>query len=179
MVTAEAPAAVPQQPTTRSRFRDVDWPLVAWRLVCAFAYSGLSVAPAVDQQTGRTVLTVNYTISNTGSREGAEASQVYVTLPPAANEPSKRLVGFQKVDLKPGASQQVTVTIDSTAANHPLSYWVPEKDAPEPGWGRGSWVTAAGDYTVHVGTSSADTPLVQTVALSAVASGFALHPTTP
>ena len=42
-------------------------------------------------------------------------------------QPSKRLVGFQKVDLMPGESKQVTVTIDSSASNHPLSYWVPEK----------------------------------------------------
>jgi len=35
-----------------------------------------------------------------------------------------------------------------------------------PGWGVGTWNTAGGDYTVLVGTSSADTPLTQTVALS-------------
>jgi beta-glucosidase len=131
-----------------------------------FAYSGLSVAPTVDQQTGQAQLAVTYTITNTGNREGAEASQVYLTLPPAANEPSKRLVGFQKVDLMPGASQQLTVTIDSSTSNHPLSYWVPDNDAPVPGWGHGNWVTASGDYTIQVGTSSADTPLAATVSLS-------------
>ena len=67
----------------------------------------------------------------------------------------------------PGASQQVTVTIDSSASNHPLSYWVPENDAPVPGWSKGAWNMAAGDYTVHVGSSSADTPLVQTIRSSA------------
>ena len=91
--------------------------------------------------------------------------------PPAAGEPSKRLVGFQKVDLMPGASQQVTVTIDSSASNHPLSYWVPENDAPAPGWSKGAWTMAPGDYTVHVGSSSADTPLAQTIALQPAASG--------
>jgi beta-glucosidase len=124
-----------------------------------FAYSDLSVQSAVRAQTGQVVLTVTYTITNTGGRQGAEASQVYLTLPAEAGQPSKRLVGFQKVDLMPGASQQVTVTIDSSAANHPVSYWVPDNDAPVPGWGNGSWATAPGDYTVHVGTSSADTPL--------------------
>ena len=114
------------------------------------------------------VLTVTYTITNTGNREGAEASQVYVTLPADAGEPSKRLVGFHKVDLMPGASQQVTVTIDSSASNHPLSYWVPENDAPAPGWSKGAWTMAAGDYTVHVGGSSANTPLAQTIALQPV-----------
>ena len=67
-----------------------------------FEYSDLSVAPSVDPKTGHAVLTVKYTITNTGSRRGAEASQVYLTLPPVAGEPSKRLVGFQKVDLDAG-----------------------------------------------------------------------------
>ncbi|HEX3326258.1 MAG TPA: glycoside hydrolase family 3 C-terminal domain-containing protein, partial [Actinomycetota bacterium] len=133
-----------------------------------FAYSGLSVASATGQS-GEPVLNVTYTITNTGNREGAEASQVYLTLPPAAGEPSKRLAGFQKVDLLPGASQQVTVTIDGAASNHPFSYWVPQNDAPAPGWSNGSWSTAAGDYTISVGGSSADTPLAQTVALAGTA----------
>lgn len=184
-----------------------------------FAYSGLSVGTTVDQQTGRTLLTVTYTITNTGERSGAEASQVYLTLPPAASQPAKRLVGFQKVDLLPGASQTVTVIIDSSASNHPLSYWVPEDAAPPTtpdngapatpddgtpttpenggpsmpengapdgggqvppgngdqvppvngtpgaGWSRGTWQMAPGEYTIHVGTSSADTPLRQAVTL--------------
>jgi hypothetical protein len=135
-----------------------------------FAYSGLSVATTTGQS-GQPVLNVTYTITNTGNREGAEASQVYVTLPAAAGEPSKRLVGFQKLDLAPGASQAVTVTIDAAASNHPFSYWVPQNDAPVPGWGNGSWSTAAGDYTISVGGSSADTPLTQTVALAGTTPG--------
>jgi len=131
-----------------------------------FGYSGLSVVTTVDPKTNNNVYSVTYTITNTGNMEGAEASQVYITLPAVANEPSKRLVGFQKVDLTPGSSQQVTVTIDPTAANHPLSYWVPDKDAEAPGWGHGKWVTAAGDYLIQVGTSSADTPLGQTITVS-------------
>jgi beta-glucosidase len=130
-----------------------------------FAYSGLSVTPTTNVQ-GQAVLTVTYTITNTGNRQGAEASQVYLTLPAAAGEPSKRLVGFHKVDLVPGASEQVTVAIDASASNHPLSYWVPANDAPVAGWSNGSWSTAPGNYTVHVGTSSAETPLEQTVALA-------------
>jgi beta-glucosidase len=134
-----------------------------------FAYSGLTVTPTTDPQTGNTVLTVSYTITNTGSRQGAEASQVYVTLPPEANEPFKRLVGFQKVDLAPGASQPVTVTIDASASNHPLSFWVPQNDAPKPGWANGAWRTPSGNFTVSVGGSSADTPLQSTVTIGATA----------
>jgi beta-glucosidase len=131
-----------------------------------FAYSALSVASTVNQQTGGTVVTVTYTITNTGDREGAESSQVYLTLPPEADQPSKRLVGFRRVNLMPRASQQVTVTIDSSASNHPFSSWVPDNDAPVEGWAEGQWSAASGEYTVHVGGSSADTPLEEAVMLS-------------
>jgi beta-glucosidase len=127
-----------------------------------FAYSGLRVATMVDPNTGHAVLRVRYRITNTGHVRGAEASQVYLTLPPVAGEPSKRLVGFQKVTLRPGASRLVTVTIDPSAPNHPLSYFEPDANGT---WADGHWLTPAGDYTIHVGTSSADTPLVQTVTL--------------
>ena len=67
----------------------------------------------------------------------------------------------------PGESRQVAVTVDGAASNHPLSYWVPVTNAPAPGWSQGDWSTAPGAYTVHVGTSSASTPLQQTVTLAA------------
>jgi len=111
-------------------------------------------------------LTVSYTITNTGTREGAEASQAYVTLPSAADEPFKRLVGFQKVDLMPGASQPVSVVIDSAAPNHPLSYFQPD---PKGTWADGHWRMAQGAYNVQVGTSSANTPLQATVNLKVAA----------
>ncbi len=133
-----------------------------------FAYKDLSVTPTVAPQTNQMVLSVTYTITNTGQREGAEASQVYVTLPAIANEPSKRLVGFQKVDLAPGESKEVTITIDPSAPNHPLSYWVPDNNAPVAGWSNGTWTAPPGDYVILVGTSSADTPLQQMISFSPV-----------
>jgi beta-glucosidase len=131
-----------------------------------FAYSDLRVSTMVDPETGNAVLRVEYRITNTGNVPGAEASQVYLTLPPVAGEPSKRLVGFEKVNLTPGASQLVTVTIDSSASNHPLSYFQPDANGT---WADGIWLTPAGDYTIHVGTSSADTPLHATVNLTTTA----------
>ena len=85
-----------------------------------FAYSNLSLA-TTNSAAGAVVLTVRYTVTNTGNREGREASQVYLTLPAEAGEPSKRLVGFMKVDLKPGESQLLTVGLDCSASNHPFS----------------------------------------------------------
>jgi beta-glucosidase len=129
-----------------------------------FAYSDLRLATS-SSGPGRTVLTVDYMITNTGPRAGREASQVYLALPAPAGEPSKRLVGFKKVDLQPGASQRVSVSIDCAASNHPFSYFAPADEANLEAWANGNWVTPSGQFTVHVGTSSAQTPLQSGVAL--------------
>jgi beta-glucosidase len=55
---------------------------------------------------------VSFTVTNTGKRAGAEIAQVYVSLPAAAEEPPKRLVGWSKPKLAPGESRDVTVDID-------------------------------------------------------------------
>lgn len=130
-----------------------------------FTYSNLSVGTGIDQETGRAVLAVRYRVTNTGNRRGAEASQVYIALPSAANEPSKRLVGFAKVDLMPFTSQVVTVAIDPAAPNHPLSFFEPDASGT---WADGRWRMVGGTYNVHVGTSSADTPLQAAVNVCSV-----------
>jgi beta-glucosidase len=130
-----------------------------------FAYSNLGVASS--NAGGKTVVTVSYTITNTGGKAGKEASQVYLTLPTEAREPSKRLVGFQKVELQPGQSQKVSVTIDCSASNHPFSYFQPDDESRLEAWANGDWVTPSGQFTVHVGTSSAQTPLQSPVTLGA------------
>ncbi|MDR0578369.1 MAG: glycoside hydrolase family 3 C-terminal domain-containing protein [Candidatus Accumulibacter sp.] len=94
---------------------------------------------------------VKVTVKNTGSRKGAEVVQVYLQLPASANaggrlaQPPKRLVGFAKVELESGAQQDVTLTIDPAASNHPLGVWDTAARA---------WVTPTGSYTVLVGNSS-------------------------
>jgi beta-glucosidase len=128
-----------------------------------FEYSDLGVE-LTENAGGNPALEVTFTVTNTGDVAGAEAAQVYLTLPDEAGEPSKRLVEFAKPHLEPGASEAVTVTIDHDASNHPLSYFVPVSDDPdewqeEGSWADGDWATASGTYTVHVGGSSADTPL--------------------
>ncbi|MBS0304443.1 MAG: glycoside hydrolase family 3 C-terminal domain-containing protein [Proteobacteria bacterium] len=93
---------------------------------------------------------VKVTVTNTGSRSGAEVVQVYVTLPPGADsigakQPPRRLVGFKKVDLAAGAAQDVTITIDPAASSHPLSAWSTTYN---------QWITPKGNYTLWVGNSS-------------------------
>ncbi len=70
-----------------------------------FGYSNLSVNTAVDN-----TLTVGFTVKNEGSLEGAEVPQVYLGINDK-DEPPLRLVGFSKINLKPGESKQVRITI--------------------------------------------------------------------
>ena len=109
------------------------------------SYTSFSFSnPAV---TGRQV---TFDVTNTGPVAGAEVAQVYLSLPAATAEAPRRLVGWSKVSLQPGAKQHVTVAIDENDSSHPLSYWDVSTNA---------WLTAPGDYTVYVGNSSAASSL--------------------
>ena len=110
-----------------------------------FAYSGLKV------KTGKNTV-VSFTVKNTGSHAGAEITEVYAGLPSAAEEPPKRLVGFSKLQLAPGESKEVSVSIDH-------SYLSIFDEASE------SWKLVPGEYTFMAGGSSSDLPLTQKAAL--------------
>jgi beta-glucosidase len=84
---------------------------------------------------------------------GAEVVQVYLQLPDATGEP-KRLVGWRKVFLQPGAKQSVTIDVEENDSSHPMSYWDTNSN---------SWQTAPGGYLVYVGNSSANLTLAGTV----------------
>jgi beta-glucosidase len=69
----------------------------------SFAYSDLKVS-------GGETLTASFTVTHTGKREGTDVPQLYLT--DAPGEKRLRLLGFERVQLRPGASCQVTVTAD-------------------------------------------------------------------
>lgn len=101
-----------------------------------------------DAKTGAWHTTVK--VSNTGHRAGAEVVQVYVELPPsasdrAAKQPPKRLIGFQRIELRPGATRDLSITIDPSATHHPLSVWSEEKR---------QWIIPTGEFKIWVGNSS-------------------------
>jgi len=87
---------------------------------------------------------VTFNLANTGAVAGAEVAQVYVGLPASTNEPPKRLVGWQKVLLQPGASQPVTIEVDQNDSSHPMSYWNESNQ---------TWTVAPGTYTVYLGNA--------------------------
>ncbi|HXY39598.1 MAG TPA: glycoside hydrolase family 3 C-terminal domain-containing protein, partial [Vicinamibacteria bacterium] len=106
-----------------------------------FALSNPQLAATVSGDVG---FQLGVDVQNTGSRTGAEVAQVYLGLPSATGEP-KRLVGWRKVTLAPGATQRVTVDVRASDAAHSLSYWDTTGRA---------WHVASGAYTVYVGNSS-------------------------
>jgi beta-glucosidase len=113
-----------------------------------FSFTNASVVNALPN------LQVSVDVTNTGSVAGAEVAQVYLGLPASTGEPPKRLVGWQKVSLQPGAKQRVTVGVDQNDSSHPMSYWDTNSS---------SWLTAPGDYLVYVGNSSANLAQAGTV----------------
>ncbi len=111
----------------------------------SFAYAQLQVDPATTNGTG--AIRVSFTVTNSGSRAGAEVAQVYLGLPASTGEPPRRLVGWAKVELEPGGTREVSVTLDPNATSRPLSYWNTNTNG---------WESARGDYQVYVGASSRD-----------------------
>ena len=131
-----------------------------------FEYDDLKVKKVHGNKGSISGIDVSFTITNTGDVAGKEAAQVYMTLPDEAGQPTKRLVNFEKVDLEPGESERVTVRINHADSNHPFSYFVPEEPDNLANWADGEWATANGKYRVHVGGSSADTPLEKDIPLN-------------
>jgi len=111
-----------------------------------YSYSNLRVTPGKNPQ-------VSFTVTNTGNRPGAEVAEVYASLPPSANEPPKRLVGWNKVQLKAGESKEVSVDVDPKY----LSIFDVKQNA---------WQLLPGEYSFMAGGSSQSLPLKQAVNLN-------------
>jgi len=109
--------------------------------------------PAV---TGGDTVTATFRVVNVGERSGADVPQLYLTAAPAGRR--LRLLGFQRVELEPGESVQVTIEAD------------PRLLARYDG-GAGCWRIDAGGHTVAVGSSAMSPRLTAEVGLAARAFG--------
>ncbi len=90
------------------------------------------------------VLTVTVPVTNTGSREGAEVVQLYISdLKSSLPRPVKELKGFQKVKLAPGETKEVVFTIAKDA----LSFY---DDSTQ------SWITESGKFEAIIAASATD-----------------------
>ncbi|HRP57468.1 beta-glucosidase [Agriterribacter sp.] len=111
----------------------------------SFSYSDLKV------QGGKTV-TASFTVTNTGNRAGADVPQLYLTN--AAGENNMRLLGFERTELAPGESKQVTLTADPRLLAHF-------------DWEKQKWQIKAGIYEIALGKSAVELQLHSSVKLAA------------
>ena len=112
-----------------------------------FSYSGLKA------DTNK----VTFTLTNTGSLDGAEVAQVYVSCCSSRiYRPRKELKGFAKVFLKAGESKEVTIALDDKA----FRYF----DVST-----GTFEVEAGAYEICVAASVSDVKLSATVQVTGTA----------
>lgn len=110
-----------------------------------FAYSNLrlSAAEITDQET----LTATVTVTNTGSRAGKTVVQLYVgDKQSTVLRPVRELKGFEKVELQPGESKDVSFTLCKRA----FAYWNTQIH---------DWHVETGEFTIEIGQSSRDIDL--------------------
>jgi beta-glucosidase len=115
---------------------------------------GLSYTPFEYSGLKATAESVTFTVKNTGKRAGAEIAQVYAALPPSTNEPPKRLVAWARVQLEPGESKSITLSLEPLF----LSIFNEARD---------SWELVPGNYKLLVGGSSQNTPITAAVSIGA------------
>ncbi|CAD0003099.1 glycoside hydrolase family 3 C-terminal domain-containing protein [Flavobacterium chungangense] len=96
------------------------------------------------QMSANDQITFSVKVKNTGSREGSEIVQLYISdLKSSLPRPIKELKGFEKISLKAGEEKTVTFTIDKTA----LSFFDDKKH---------DWIAEPGAFEAIVGASSTD-----------------------
>ena len=116
-----------------------------------FKYSNLSIKPVAgagpNSDSSGPRNEVSFDVKNTGTRDGADVAQVYVSDPQTkVPRPAKELKGFVKVSLRPGETKKVSVILDNRA----LSYY--DVNAKQ-------WRAEPGVFDVLVGRSSAQIEL--------------------
>ena len=89
---------------------------------------------------------VNVKVKNTGRRDGAEVVQVYIRNLQDAEGPLKSLRAFQRVDVKAGQSQTVTLSLNRQS----FEFWDAETNTMR---------VKPGQYEILVGTSSSNKDL--------------------
>jgi beta-glucosidase len=109
-----------------------------------YEYSNLRIDPPQIHPEGTARVSVE--VKNTGDRSGTETVQLYIheTASPVAT-PIKQLRGFERVDLKPGETKNVTLTLT------PEDLQLLDRDM--------HWRVVPGDFEIMVGKSSEDLPM--------------------
>ena len=120
-----------------------------YKALFPFGY-GLSYTSFASSALQTDGTTASLTVSNTGARAGATVAQLYLVS--RGTQAKRRLVGYRRVDLAPGASQRITLTIDPRLLAD---------------WQNGGWAIPAGRYTFALGDSAEALSERKTVPLKA------------
>lgn len=124
----------------------------------SFKYSGFS---APKQNDGKTPFTVSVDVKNTGSKETSEVVQLYISNNASAYgdaAPKKKLVAFDKVDIAPGKTKKVALTVN------PDDFRIWDVN-------RGEFIVESGNYDLMVGSSSSQTAYSAKVTVAGKAVG--------
>ena len=121
-----------------------------------FAYSNLRLS--AQRITDQDTLTATVTVTNTGSQAGKTVVQLYVGDPVSSVfRPVRELKGFEKVELQPGESRDVSFTLGKRA----FAYWSTQLH---------DWYVESGDFTIEIGQSSRHIDVSAAVQLESTAS---------
>lgn len=121
--------------------RKVRYPFGYGLSYTTFAYSNIRAARSA----------ITFTLTNTGSVDGAEVAQVYVScVDGQIFRPQKELKGFAKVFLKAGESKEVTIPLDDKA----FRYFNVKTDR---------WEIESANYDILVASSVDDVKLTETI----------------
>jgi len=107
-----------------------------------FEYNNLEIYPPAISSDQK--VHVQFSVKNTGTREGAETSQIYIhDVKSGIPRPPKELKAFQKVFLNPGESKTLHLTLDKEV----LSFFDPDKSC---------WIAEPGMFRILIGSSLHD-----------------------
>lgn len=108
------------------------------------SYTKFEISPiqlSTEKMTKETQILASVTVKNTGNVAGTEVVQLYIQdVTASVVRPKKELKRFEKVELKPGESQEVEFAIDETM----LQFLRAD----------GSWGSEPGNFNVWIGNSS-------------------------
>ncbi len=129
--------------------KDVCFPFGHGLSYTTFEYSDIKLSSESIKDTD--TLKVSFKIKNTGTRDGAEAAQLYINdVESTIYRPVKELKGFKKVFLRAGEEKEVEIELDKRAF---AFYNVDAHD----------WQVESGEFKILVGASSRDIRLETSV----------------
>lgn len=129
---------------------------VRWPFGYGLSYADFSITDLrLDKEeiTDDNELAVQCRVENTGSRRGKAVVQLYVAPPQREGlRPVRELRGFEKVELAPGESRDVTFTL----TQRDFAYWRISEH---------KWAVQDGAYEIQIGTSCHDIVLRRTLSM--------------